>query len=138
MQILIVDDEKELADFLCSSFSLEGIKADTAYDGESGLKAAISKSYDFIILDNVMPKMEGKRMESPLRFSNRGRFGPPAHRRSGSGRTGGDGCPRPRFSRPRHRNQNRTSTRQPSNRCEGSKNKSRLGAHPRRTTNGRP
>lgn len=70
MQILIVDDEKELADFLCSSFSLEGIKADTAYDGESGLKAAISKSYDFIILDNVMPKMEGKEVCRELRNRN--------------------------------------------------------------------
>lgn len=70
MQVLIIDDEKELVEFLHSSFLEEGFQVDTAYDGESGLEKARAKTYDLIILDNVMPKKDGKQVCRELRSHN--------------------------------------------------------------------
>jgi len=67
MNILIVDDEKELADFLRSSFEGEGFSVDVAYDGVTGLEYAIKNKYDIIILDNILPKKEGKQVCREIR-----------------------------------------------------------------------
>lgn len=67
MNILIVEDEKELADFLQTSFELEGFTADVAYDGDDGYKKALENKYCAIILDNIMPKKEGKQVCRELR-----------------------------------------------------------------------
>lgn len=59
MRILIVEDEKEILDFLKKSFKNECYAVDTASDGEQGSYLARTNDYDLIILDNVMPKKTG-------------------------------------------------------------------------------
>lgn len=59
MRILIVEDEKALANNLKKGFSEEGYSADVAYDGEEGGFMAETEPYDLIILDIMLPKVDG-------------------------------------------------------------------------------
>jgi len=59
MRILIVEDEKEILDFLKKSLKNECYAVDVASDGEQGSYFARTNNYDLIILDNVMPKKTG-------------------------------------------------------------------------------
>jgi CheY-like chemotaxis protein len=59
-RILVVDDELDLTFFLKSNLELSGdYQVFTAADGEEGLRAASEHKPDLIILDIVMPKMDG-------------------------------------------------------------------------------
>jgi DNA-binding response OmpR family regulator len=66
-KILIVDDEKVLLELLSSKISQNGFAAVEARDGEEGLKKALSERPDLILLDIVMPKMDGITMLKKLR-----------------------------------------------------------------------
>lgn len=59
MRILIVEDEVALADALAQILYKNKYIADTCYDGESGLDNALTDIYDVIILDIMLPKMNG-------------------------------------------------------------------------------
>ncbi len=59
MKILIVDDEKLLVKGIKFNFEQEGFLVETAYDGEEALKLAKDKSIDIIILDLMLPKIDG-------------------------------------------------------------------------------
>lgn len=59
MKILIVDDEKLLVKGIKFNFEQEGFAVETAYDGEEALKLARDKSIDIIILDLMLPKIDG-------------------------------------------------------------------------------
>ncbi|MBR3680297.1 MAG: response regulator transcription factor [Oscillospiraceae bacterium] len=59
MRILIVEDEIGLADALVQIFHKNKYIADACYDGESGLDNALSGIYDVIVLDVMLPKMNG-------------------------------------------------------------------------------
>ena len=59
MRILIVEDEIRLASTLRDLLELNGYSADTCHDGESGLDNALSGIYDMVILDVMLPKMDG-------------------------------------------------------------------------------
>ena len=59
MRALIVEDEHRLAATLQDLLSLNGYTADVCYDGESGLDNAMSGIYDVVILDVMLPKMDG-------------------------------------------------------------------------------
>lgn len=59
MKILIVDDEKDILEFLSYNLSKEGYDVSTASNGEIGLKQAIKFKPDLIILDVMMPEMDG-------------------------------------------------------------------------------
>ncbi|MBQ3126035.1 MAG: response regulator transcription factor [Clostridia bacterium] len=58
-KILIVEDEKNIADVLAVNLMLAGYAYDVAYDGEAGLEKALSGAYDLILLDIMLPKMNG-------------------------------------------------------------------------------
>ena len=58
-KILIVDDEKNIVDILTYNLRKEGFETVEAYDGESGLSLAASENPDLILLDIMMPKMDG-------------------------------------------------------------------------------
>ena len=59
MRILIVEDEKKLADIIASRLRKEKYVVDISYDGEDGLDNSLSNIYDLIILDVMLPKMNG-------------------------------------------------------------------------------
>lgn len=59
MKILIVDDEKLLVKGIKFNFEQEGYDVETAYDGEEAVKLARDKTIDLIILDLMLPKIDG-------------------------------------------------------------------------------
>ena len=58
-RILIVDDDAEIRDLLEFDISSSGYFVDTASDGMEGLNKALNNKYDLILLDVMMPKMNG-------------------------------------------------------------------------------
>lgn len=59
MRILIVEDEKEIADGMEVVLKRENYLVDTVYDGLSGLEYILSGLYDLVILDIMLPKLNG-------------------------------------------------------------------------------
>ena len=59
MRILIIEDEKKIADFIKRGLKEEGYAADIAADGEEGHFLATTNEYDAIILDLMLPKLDG-------------------------------------------------------------------------------
>ena len=59
MRILIVEDEIKLAAYLKRGLEGQGYAVDVAADGEQGLWQATNESYDVIVLDIMLPKMNG-------------------------------------------------------------------------------
>ena len=59
MKILIVEDERPLADLLASKLKKEGYEVDNAFDGQEGYEKIESWKPDLILLDIIMPKMDG-------------------------------------------------------------------------------
>jgi len=59
MRVLIVEDEIRLAATLQDLLELNGYTADTCHDGEAGLDNAMSAIYDVVILDVMLPKLDG-------------------------------------------------------------------------------
>ena len=59
MNILVVEDERNLADAICRILSDAGYNAEACYDGRSGLVSAESGLYDAVILDVMLPGMDG-------------------------------------------------------------------------------
>jgi len=59
MKILIIEDEKLLADSLKAQLERKGFTVEVAYDGETGAEYAELGIYDLLILDVMMPKMDG-------------------------------------------------------------------------------
>jgi len=59
MKILIIEDEKLLADSLKALLEKKGFEVETVYDGESGAEYAELGVYDLLILDVMMPKLNG-------------------------------------------------------------------------------
>lgn len=59
MKILIVEDEKKVANFIKKGLQEEGYVVDMAHNGEDGLTLATESVYDVIILDIYLPKLDG-------------------------------------------------------------------------------
>ena len=58
-KILIVEDEKNIAQMLAFNLSQAGYDFDIAYEGEEGLKKALDEDFDLILLDIMLPKLDG-------------------------------------------------------------------------------
>lgn len=58
-KILIVEDEEAIADLEKDYLELSGFKVEVANDGESGLEMALGKEYDLLILDLMLPGVDG-------------------------------------------------------------------------------
>ena len=67
MNILVVEDERNLADAICHILEQEGYNAEAAYDGKTGLAYAESGLYDAAILDVMLPGMDGFSIVRTLR-----------------------------------------------------------------------
>ena len=59
VKVLIVDDDAFLSGIYATKLELEGFQVATARDGEEGLKAAMREKPDLILLDVLMPKLDG-------------------------------------------------------------------------------
>jgi DNA-binding response OmpR family regulator len=59
MRVLVVEDQAELADDIADGLRDQGIGADVAYDGPTGLEKAQLNSYDVVVLDRDLPKVHG-------------------------------------------------------------------------------
>jgi len=74
MKILLVEDNKKISENIRKYLELEWFEVDIEYDGLSGLNKALDNDFDIIILDVMMPKMDGmevcknirKRKEVPI------------------------------------------------------------------------
>ena len=72
MRILIVEDEKLLADSLQAMLEKKDFEVEVAYDGESGEEYALLGVYDLLILDVMMPKMNGYELARQVRAKRLG------------------------------------------------------------------
>ena len=70
-KVLVVDDEKLIVKGIRFSLEQDGMEVDCAYDGEEALEYARSKEYDMVLLDVMLPKMDGFEVCQQIReFSN--------------------------------------------------------------------
>ena len=69
MRVLVIEDEVRLAATLQDLLELNGYTADVRHDGEAGLDEALTGIYDVIILDVMLPKMDGFTVLQRLRAS---------------------------------------------------------------------
>lgn len=58
-KILIIEDEQKISQVLQINLMMAGYACDAAYDGEEGLNMALAGNYDLILLDIMLPKMDG-------------------------------------------------------------------------------
>lgn len=67
MKLLLAEDEKRMAEALGEILALEGYDVDLAADGEEALAAARRGVYDILVLDVMMPKINGFELTARLR-----------------------------------------------------------------------
>lgn len=70
MRILIVEDERSLSDVLTELLSKQNYTVDAVYDGQDGLDYGLTSIYDLILLDIMLPKMNGVEVLKQLRQHN--------------------------------------------------------------------
>lgn len=70
MRLLIIEDEKRLADTLAELLRNKGFTVDVSYDGLDGFENGLSDIYDLIILDIMLPKINGIDVLGKLRNNN--------------------------------------------------------------------
>lgn len=67
MRILVVEDEHRIASAIKRGLEQENFAVDLAHDGEHGLDMAVSEEYDLIVLDLMLPKLDGIELCQRLR-----------------------------------------------------------------------
>jgi len=70
MKVLMIEDERDLADAVTAILQKHNFTVDNAYDGEYGLDCALTDIYDFIILDIMLPKMDGLSVLKEIRSAD--------------------------------------------------------------------
>ncbi|HYP07733.1 MAG TPA: response regulator transcription factor [Bryobacteraceae bacterium] len=71
MRILVIDDDVELADLLRTYLRREGFQAEIVHEGRAGLERALGGGYELIILDVMLPGMDGFEILKRLREQSR-------------------------------------------------------------------
>lgn len=67
MKILLIEDEQLLADSLVTLLSSKGFQVEAVYDGETGVEFALLGIYDLLILDIMIPKLNGLELARKVR-----------------------------------------------------------------------
>src|SRR5215475_11384036 len=67
MRLLIIEDDRESAEYLAKAFREVGHVADLASDGEEGLSLAETGDYDVLVVDRMLPKRDGLSVIGSLR-----------------------------------------------------------------------
>jgi DNA-binding response OmpR family regulator len=70
-KVLIIDDEVDLVETIRFPLELEGFQVLAAYNGEEGLNQARSENPDLILLDLMLPKLDGYKVCRLLKFDER-------------------------------------------------------------------
>lgn len=68
MRILVVEDEHKIANSIKKGLEQESYAVDVAYNGQQGYDLAVTEDYDLIVLDVLLPKMDGIEICSKLRL----------------------------------------------------------------------
>ena len=71
MRILVIEDDKAVSDFICKGLDELGYTVDAALDGKQGLFLATSEDYDAMIVDRMLPNVDGLTIVQTLRASNK-------------------------------------------------------------------
>ena len=67
MRLLVIEDERKIARIITESLKREKYAVDAAYDGEEGFNLADSQPYDLLIVDRMLPGLEGTEIVKKLR-----------------------------------------------------------------------
>src|SRR5579859_1838385 len=67
MRILVVEDDKKIASFVVNGLKQSGYAVDHAVDGEDGLARAQTIAYDALVVDLMLPKLDGLKLIQQLR-----------------------------------------------------------------------
>lgn len=67
MKILVIEDEKRITSFIRKGLQYEGYSVDVAFDGAAGFNKAQDNSFDLIVLDVMLPEMDGVSLCSQIR-----------------------------------------------------------------------
>jgi DNA-binding response OmpR family regulator len=67
MKILVIEDEPRILEFLRLGLEAEGFIVDGVEDGAAGLAAALSEPYELVVLDLLLPRLDGLRLLAELR-----------------------------------------------------------------------
>ena len=70
-KVLIIDDEVDLVETIRFPLELEGFQVLAAYNGEEGLNQARSENPDLVLLDLMLPKLDGYKICRLLKFDDR-------------------------------------------------------------------
>ena len=67
MKVLIIEDEEMLNNIIAKRLKVESMIVDQCYNGEDGLDYISTSSYDVIVMDIMMPKMDGHEVVKQMR-----------------------------------------------------------------------
>ena len=67
MHILVVEDERKVASFIKRGLEAANYSVDVEYDGETGLKRLLDADYDLVVLDVMLPKLDGLSIMKKIR-----------------------------------------------------------------------
>lgn len=70
-RILIVDDEQDVVDLCKDILEMEGYDVDFALNGKDGIKKSLSSNFDLILLDIMLPEMDGWEVIEVLRLNEK-------------------------------------------------------------------
>ena len=70
MRILLVEDDRKISEYLANGLQQAGYAVDCAYDGEEGLQYLETYSYSVVVLDIMLPKIDGLSLLEKLRQRN--------------------------------------------------------------------
>jgi two-component system OmpR family response regulator len=70
MRLLLIEDDQKIASFIVKGFKAEGFAVDLAADGVRGLDLGLTEPYDVIIVDVMLPKLDGLSVIENLRKQN--------------------------------------------------------------------
>lgn len=67
MRILVVEDDRDIARFVKKGLLENGYTVDVNFDGETGVHAVLQRYYDLVVLDIMLPKMDGREVLRKMR-----------------------------------------------------------------------
>ncbi|WP_272005538.1 winged helix-turn-helix domain-containing protein [Roseovarius sp. ZX-A-9] len=70
MRILVVEDDVETADYICSSLSAQGHLPVHAVDGKEGYLQALDNDFDVMVIDRMLPKLDGLSLVKSIRIAD--------------------------------------------------------------------